>query len=556
MVESETQKIDLSRYIRVLRSNLWIAIVAVTLSAGGVYVWSNGRPPIYEATVLVRAFDVSGPSSDSGDARIDPIRELDTQVLYARSPAVISDFRSRMGAEAGRIESTSVAAVPSGDAIRVVAQSGTRKLAQDGAGTYAQVFVDRQRAALAERFGAEASALRGRADAVQNEISAIDTQIKTLEPTGGSRVVTQNGRAVVVPESNELRNLASQRETLVEERVDLLNQATDRDIESGNRQSDIDIVQAPVLPMRPVSPLPRRDAAVAGLVGLLVGLGTIAVRDRRRQPIMTSDDVKAAVPEIQFVTPVPSIASKQRRNQEPRLDLDGLRDGQIAESYRALRVGLRFAHLDESSLVLLVTSAQAGEGKTTTVADFGVSLALSGERVILVDCDLRRPNLHAVFDRSNEAGFSSVVTGRTPIYEAMRTVKVGNGSVAVLTAGPPVTDPPAHLMGQEVEQLWAGLKSRYSYIIIDSPPVLSVTDARALAPSVDAVLLTARAGQTSAAAFREADRLLRQLGTPIHGAVLVGARVERSYGDYTTSHRNDGRNPLRSIKLPTKRNRT
>jgi succinoglycan biosynthesis transport protein ExoP len=550
-VESEdAQAIDIGRYVRVLWTNAWIVVLMVVVAAGIVYKWSSGQPKVFESTATVRVFDPSDPSVSSGGVHVDPAREVDIQVLYAQSPAVLAEYRKRMGKSVSQIKSQTVAPLATVDAMTIAVDSGNKAVAQKGAATYAQAYVDLQRAALARRFGSQADALRAQATDLQTQMAGLDKQIADLQPTGASHVVVEGGRPIVVPESDQLRNLGTQRADLAARSSDLVNQAGQAEVESRNRQADIDIVQSPAAPKDPVSPKPLRDAAIAGMAGLLISLGIVVLRHRLRQRIARTDDVKTAAPEIPFVTAIPPNQPRfARRNRSPSLDLVSSSDGRLAEAYRTLRAGLRFATAADTSLVVLVTSARPGEGKTTTAANLGVSLAQAGERVVVVDGDLRHANIHDLFVVPNTVGFASVVVKSVPLKEALQKVVIPGGSLDVLPAGPRVNNPAEILLSDKTSELLAELRSRYDYVIVDSPPVLPVADALTLARSVDGVLLVVRAGRTRAAAFRQADQLLRQFDAPIQGAVVVGAGHERSYGGYYDYPANTGLGARRRRKL-------
>jgi capsular exopolysaccharide synthesis family protein len=531
-VHSDAPAIDVNRYLRVLWSNAWVVILVIVVAAGGTYVWSTAQPNIYQGSALVRVFDPSDPSVSSGGVHVDPLREVDIQVLYAQSPAVVAEFKQRMGKSDAKVTSTSVSAVTTADAMTVAVSSGNKQVAQAGAATYAQVYLDRQRASLAARYGGQAATLRAQAAGVQSQVNAIDQQIAVLAPTNSSHVVLENGHPIVVPETTALQDLSAQSNSLNSKYADLLTQAAQADVISGDRQADLGIVQSPSLPKTPISPLPPRNAAIAALAGLLVGLGIVVLRYRLFQRVVSTSDLKVAVPEIPYVAAIPPNHPRGRRLRSPTLDLARSTDGRLAESYRSLRAGLRFAHGSQESMILLVTSPRASEGKTTTAANLALSLAQGGEQVLIIDCDLRHPNIHEVFGISNKVGFSSVVVKASAVATSVTKVPVSGGTLDVMPAGPPSHSPAEVLLKPSVATLLAEAKMRYDFIVIDSPPVLPVADAVTLAPSVDGVLLVVRAKKTRSAALRQAVELLEQFDAPLRGAVLVGARHERAYGDY------------------------
>jgi capsular exopolysaccharide synthesis family protein len=529
--EQDAQTVDIERYVRILWSNAWIVVLTTALIAGAVYAWSSSQPNVFQGVALVRVFDPSDPSVSTGGIHVDPAREVDIQVLYAQSPEVVAEFRRRMGSAAAQIQSTAVSAVSTADVMTVAVDSKSKKLAQSGASTYAQAYVDQQRAALAQRFGGQAATLRAEAANVQKQITTLDAQIAALEPTDGSHVEIQNSRPIVVPETDALRNLNTQRDSLATKYTDVLSQSAQADVDSGNRQADIAIVQQPAVPKQPISPLATRNTAIAGLAGLLLGLGLVALRYRLLQRVTTTAELKAAAPELPFVTGIPPNGSRRRRRREPTLDLVTSSDGLLAESYRTLRAGIRFTD-SPTPLVLLVTSARAAEGKTTIAANLAVSLAQGGERVLVVDCDLRHPNIHAVFGMSNEVGLSTVVTKSRPLANAVRRVSVPGAVLDVLVAGPRTSNPAELLLTPAVATTLSEAKSRYDFVILDSPPILPVADALTLTRVVDGVLLVVRAKQTRISVLRQARLLLGRFDADVRGAVLVGAHHESTYGGY------------------------
>ena len=556
---SEAQSIDIGRSLRILWANGWILILTIGAAAGGVYAWDTHQPNVYQAEAVVRAFDTTNPTDTSSGGRQDPQRAADTQVLYAKSPDVVSEFKRRMGSAVPQIKSTSVSAVSNADALTIAVTSASKTVAQRGATTYGQTYIDRQRAAVAKGFAGQAAQLRDRAQVVQKQVELIDAQITALQPTGGTRVVLQDGKPVVVPPTEQVKNLSLQRNTLAHKYADLLDSAQQSDADGISRQASIDFVQRPTRPNNPVSPLPRRDALVGALAGLLLGLLLVLLRIRLRARMSSSGDVKTATPEIPFVTAIPAHGSGKGRRRAARIELISGGDWQVAESYRALRAWLRVAGGPEASRTVLITSAVAAEGKTTVTANLAVSLAQAGERVLIVDCDLRHPNIHELFDASNAIGVTSLVMGTATLDAAIHKVSIPGGALDVLPAGELTVSPAEILASREASNLFAQLKTRYDYVLVDSPPVLPVADALTLSQSVDQVLLVVRARRTRIPDFRQAGSLLRQFGAPLRAAVLVGARHERArrgYGYAATTgtdgarRRNHAAIPGRSVGIP------
>jgi capsular exopolysaccharide synthesis family protein len=208
------------------------------------------------------------------------------------------------------------------------------------------------------------------------------------------------------------------------------------------------------------------------------------------------------------------------------VDLITLRDPRAAaaEAYRTLRTNIQFSSLDRQFRTLLVTSSAAGEGKSTALANLAVTMAQAEQRVILVDCDLRRPSLHTIFNVPNEQGLTTLMLGEDARPAFQPTEVEG---LRLLPTGP-LPPRPADLLGsRRLEAVIEQLKAEADLVLFDAPPVITVTDAVVLATKVDATLLVARAGKTRRDRAREAVQLLQKVNAHIIGVVLTNARVEK-----------------------------
>jgi capsular exopolysaccharide synthesis family protein len=202
-----------------------------------------------------------------------------------------------------------------------------------------------------------------------------------------------------------------------------------------------------------------------------------------------------------------------------------------AEAYRSLRTSIQFLGLDRSIKTIQFTSPSAGEGKTTTLANVAVSIAQAGHRVVVVCCDLRRPRLHQYFDMSNQIGFTSVLLGEATLREALQPVP-GLEGLQVLASGQIPPNPSELLSSDRTAELLASLAEYADIVLIDSPPVLPVTDAAVLAGRVDAVVVVAAAGRTTQTQVSRALEVLGRIDAPIAGLVLNRASESVSFAYY------------------------
>lgn len=201
----------------------------------------------------------------------------------------------------------------------------------------------------------------------------------------------------------------------------------------------------------------------------------------------------------------------------------------ISEAYRSLRTNLSFYSLDNPIRSLVVTSPAKAEGKSTTIANLAVTLAQSGRKTILVDCDLRRPSLHTLFDLRAEPGLTNIILDDEAALPLQET-SVEN--LWLLASGPKPPNPADLLGSKKIDHLLQKLGEKADIILFDAPPVIAVTDAAVLGAKVDGVLLVINAGQTRRDHAERAKELLEKAKVRIIGATLTNAPKDSSLGDY------------------------
>jgi len=201
----------------------------------------------------------------------------------------------------------------------------------------------------------------------------------------------------------------------------------------------------------------------------------------------------------------------------------------VSEAYRTLRTNLQFSSLDDPVKTLVVTSAAPDEGKSTTVANLAVTLAQGGRRTILVDCDLRRPSLHKLFDLQAEPGLANMMLedgGEAALQET------GVEGLRLLASGPKPPNPADMLGAQKLDKIIESLTEDADIVLFDAPPVIAVTDAAVLGAKVDGVLLVISAGKTKRDHAQRAKELLEKANVRIIGATLTNAPKDSGVGEY------------------------
>ena len=321
-------------------------------------------------------------------------------------------------------------------------------------------------------------------------------------------------------------------------------------ISSGLKSSNIRIVDPAMVPSTPARPAKTKNITLAFLVGLIGGIGLAFLREYFENTVNTPDDVEtlSRLPSL-AVVPVFSDGLAPRKNyrffnnnssngHDKRIELvaQHLPKSQMAESFRALRTALLLSRPDHPPQVILVTSALPREGKTTAAANLAVTLAQLGDKTVLVDADLRKPGVGRLLNlgKGKFAGLSSYLAG----VSTLDLVTVPHPTIpnlAAIPTGPLPPNPADLLSSHKLTEAIAELRTKFKFVVIDSPPILAATDGVILSVQVDGVILVVRSGETPKEAFTQTRDLLAGVKCNLLGVVLNA--VDSSSPDYYYSYR-------------------
>jgi capsular exopolysaccharide synthesis family protein len=303
----------------------------------------------------------------------------------------------------------------------------------------------------------------------------------------------------------------------------LLQRANELRVSSNSRQNNVRVVDHAEVPKGPMAPTGRRTWLLSLGVGLVLAVAVAYGLDYMNDTIKTPEDVTRRL-KLPFLGLVPSV----RGDKQPMLASAHV-PHDFGESFRALRTSLISKYMGEGTKIILVTSAQPLEGKTTTAANIAMALAYGGSRVLLVDADMRRPGLHRPLRLTNERGLSQVLTGQARVRDVIqRTV---DPNLLAITAGKTPANPSELLASERMKTLLTNLShGPFDWIIIDTPPVLAVTDAVILAPSVSGVTFVIGAEMTRRRLAERAIETVMQT-RPKYAAVVLN-RVDFARNKY------------------------
>ena len=279
---------------------------------------------------------------------------------------------------------------------------------------------------------------------------------------------------------------------------------------------------------RPTSPNKPRTMAMALVIGLVLGLGLAFTREWTDHRLRTADEVMNAL-QLPVLGVVPHMAGKVsiiERGQNVRLQPMS----ETAEAYRTIRTAVFFAAPGEDMKTILVTSPAPGDGKTTSASNLAIALAQAGHRTLLLDADFRKPSQHKVFEIDPTVGLSSVIAGHVKLREAVRQTETPG--LYVLPCGPVPPNPSEILNGKRFAQVMEVLCNAFDRIVLDSPPVMPVTDARILAASADLTILVTRIDKSTERMSRHAKEGLLSVGANILGVVVNDMSRRKREGYY------------------------
>jgi polysaccharide biosynthesis transport protein len=313
------------------------------------------------------------------------------------------------------------------------------------------------------------------------------------------------------------------------------------DLEADVSTVKVTTVQPAKLDPEPVSPDVARNLALGGVLGLLAGLALALLRSRLDNTVKTGDDVQELAG-TGLIGTVLEDAVLDEKHVVTSLDEHSL----AAETFRSIRTNLQFLNVDNPPKVIVVASSVPGEGKSTLAVNLATALAQSGSRVMLVEADLRRPRVTRYMGLVSGVGLTNVLAGTADLAEVIQPW--GDGKLSVLAAGPMPPNPSEMLGSAQMRSLLETMRETQDYVVIDTPPLLPVTDAAVLSVLADGCVITTRFGKTRREELTEAAATLSRIDARLLGVVLnrvPQTAAARGYG-YGYGYTADlGRAPIR-----------
>lgn len=324
----------------------------------------------------------------------------------------------------------------------------------------------------------------------------------------------------------------------------LLQRLKDATVSAGLRSTNIHVVDSALPPAVPVRPRKALNIGLGLLAGVVLGVMAAFVQEGLDRSVNSADQIEtllfapalAVIPLDRAARPARALSARwpghpaaSRHRGEVALTVCRRPKSVLAESYRALRTAVLLSSAPRAPRSVLVTSAHMGEGKTVTALNLAQALAQRKGPVLIVDCDLRKGGVARALGLSAEKGISTVLTGADALEDALQQY-APQPSLWVLPCGPVPPNPAELLASDRMAELWKELSGRYEHLVIDSPPVLLVTDATILSTLADGVVLVAESGKTPRGALLRTRRILDDAGARILGVALN--KLDQRHGGY------------------------
>jgi polysaccharide biosynthesis transport protein len=365
-----------------------------------------------------------------------------------------------------------------------------------------------------------------------------ETDLKAALGQSKGEAIAQNRQAV---ELNRLRQKAETDRRMYEDLQQRLQQA---EVESDFRPANVRIIESAFIPISPVKPNKMLNIGLSLAIGLGLGVGLAFFREYLNNTVNTAEDVDRHI-KLPSLGGIPSLQSLAKTRM-----FGGGRDSlslapansellsgheplsSFAESYRALRTSLLLSTPERAPRTMLITSSHPAEGKTTIVANTAISLAQTGARVLVLDADMRRPRCHKILNLKNEVGLSTWLSRDIKFDRVIQQHDIPN--LYVMTAGPIPPNPSELLSSIKLRVLLDDLLEHFDHIVIDSPPVIHVTDALIVSPHVDGVVIVIKSSHTPREAVLRAKQALFDVNARLFGVVLncIDLKNESYYYNY------------------------
>ncbi|MCS6843751.1 MAG: polysaccharide biosynthesis tyrosine autokinase [Caldilineales bacterium] len=493
---------ELKQYFNTIRKWWWLIAASTLVAMISSFIAVQQQPSLYRAkTTLMVGRSLADPNPTGNDVWLGQ-QLAQTYAEIAKRQPVQEATKQALGLT--WLPQYNVSLVPNTQLIEISVVDTVPERAQAVANELAQQLIEQSPSAPERQQQERRDFVNRQLQEIEKAIDDTNARIQDLK----QQLANMFSARQIADTQNQIAALEQKLNTYQANYAQLLTF-----LEGGI--NTLSVVEPAALPTTPVGPNRGMTVLLAAAIGFLLALGAAFLMDYLDDTLKNPDDIKAAME----ASTLGAITVIEGETPDQKLVTALHPKSPTAEAYRILRTNIQFSALDNPPRTLMATSPNPGEGKSTTLANLGVVMAQQGQRVILVDTDLRRPTLHRFFGLPNSVGLTTALLQGTSVADGfLQPTRIEN--LSVLTSGP-LPPNPAELIGSErFAALLEDLKQQADVVLLDSPPALAVTDAAILARQVDGVLMVVEAGGTRRPLAVNAKDALEKVGAKVLGVVL------------------------------------
>ncbi len=517
-------------YMQILWHWTWLLILAAILAGGVAYYITNQQQRVYQATTLVQVNAASGISIDTYTSLYLGQQLATTYTSTMLTRPVMDAVSIRLGFAVG-VGQVSVQTISNTSLIKVTVTDENPEKAALIANTLVAVFSEQVLSDQTSRYKdlkssleTELSNLDHQIDLTQQKLSEVITKMESVSSSDPSIEPTVDPADVLA--KSQYENIISQYQQSRSYIVQTYQQ-----LKLAEAQATSSLIQKdPAIAVYdPVQPQPLKSGMLAAVVGFMLAAGVIFLIAFLQDEIRDPEEItrKWGVPVLGLITSYKPGGNPIITVAQPRAP--------VSEAYRSVRTNLQFSGVDKPMRTILITSASPSDGKTSVVANLSTVMAHNNKEVVVIDCDLRRPTIHKIFGLTNRLGLSDYFIRTTDRLIGV-VKKTNTKGLSVITSGSLPPNPSELLNSSKMMDIISFLGTHFDTMILDTPPLLAVTDALVLAPRVDGVILVMDPTKTKRGAIRHAIEQLNRVNANLLGVVLNNIKVKRSQYYYNRNY--------------------
>lgn len=510
----------------------WLLLLVAIAAGAAAYYLTDLQPRVYESSTKAMVNVVSGSNYDAYTASSGAQRLAATYAQTIITDTLLESVAEKLGYPVtGTIKAT---AIDNSPLLSISVTDSDPQKAADTANAVIAVFSEKILADQSSRYTDLKSGLEEEIARIDQSLTEINEKLAVLE-IKDAELAEAEKQAAAMEEAGlepikvvrdpadyvtraQLELAQSQYQSTRSSLFYNLQQIKLAEVQSATTITQID--QAVADP-KPIQPQPLKSAGLAAVIGLMVAAGVVFLIAFLQDEIRDPDEITR-----KWGVPVIGLINSYSAGQDPLITMSKPRMP-VSEAFRSLRTNLQFSGIDTPLHTLLVTSPSPEDGKSSIVANLATVIAQSDKDVVVVDGDMRRPTLHKIFKLSNRLGLSDYFI-RTPDRMTGVVKKTSVNGLKIITSGSLPPNPSELLSSSKMRDVISLLGKHFDMVILDSPPLLAVTDALILAKSVDGVILVVDPKKTKRGAIRQAIEQLQRLDARLLGVVFNNIKVKRS----------------------------